>query len=322
MKGMTKFISAAAFCWLGSVGASAQVLEISGNPDSEILSSKSGFSITREDIERYIAENLPAEQAAAILRRPGIFKEMAESLYIIRAVAAEAKTREDFDTAQSDWARQMMSDRRNVAQYRIRYVESQMAGVDWDALAMETYKAEPERFQEPEQVHASHILVGLDERTEEEAIALAKELRERAAKGEDFGELAKEFSDDSSASRNAGDLGFFPRGQMVKPFEEVAFGMTKAGEISEPVKSRFGYHIIRYEGRKPAGKKPFDQAKNELILEAQAAMSSKIWQDKMIQMRSNTADFTIDAAALESLREEYVVPVDLGKAKADKTSAN
>ena len=83
---------------------------------------------------------------------------------------------------------------------------------------------------------ASHILVE-DEKT-------AKEIKEKLDKGEDFAELAKEYSKDSANAENGGNLGTFSKGQMVKEFEDAVFNL-KEGEISEPVKTQFGYHIIK-----------------------------------------------------------------------------
>jgi parvulin-like peptidyl-prolyl isomerase len=90
------------------------------------------------------------------------------------------------------------------------------------------------------QVRASHILV----KTEDKAKWIYKELQN----GKDFAKLAKEYSDCPSSAKG-GDLGFFGKGQMVKEFEDAAFSL-KEGEISKPVKTQFGYHLIRVTGRK------------------------------------------------------------------------
>ncbi len=85
-------------------------------------------------------------------------------------------------------------------------------------------------------IKCAHILV--EKQSESFAIA------ERLKKGEKFGKLAKEFSIDSGSAKKDGNLGYFTKGMMVKPFEEVAFKL-QIGEISEPVKTQFGYHIIK-----------------------------------------------------------------------------
>jgi foldase protein PrsA len=105
---------------------------------------------------------------------------------------------------------------------------------------------------EAEQVKASHILV--------EDEASAKEIEQKLADGADFAELAKEYSTDEGSKENGGELGFFPRGTMVTEFEDVAFSLP-INEISEPVKSDYGYHIIKVEEKKEAKEANFDDSK-------------------------------------------------------------
>lgn len=107
-------------------------------------------------------------------------------------------------------------------------------------------------FDNQTRVRASHILISFDNRTKEEALAIAEEVRQRALDGEEFSELAMEYSEDPSVSVNLGDLGFFPRGRMVEPFEDAAFNLS-VGEISEPVETSFGYHIIYKTGEEQPG---------------------------------------------------------------------
>ena len=105
-----------------------------------------------------------------------------------------------------------------------------------------------------EEFHARHILVATE--------AEAKEIQERLKKGEDFATVAKEKSKDPSAE--GGDLGFFGRGQMLKPFEDAAFQL-KEGEISNPVQTQFGWHIIKVEEKRTRPLPTFDQVKDTII---------------------------------------------------------
>ncbi|MGC8837598.1 MAG: peptidylprolyl isomerase [Anaerolineae bacterium] len=99
-----------------------------------------------------------------------------------------------------------------------------------------------------EQVHARHILVNNEE--------MARLVLNRLKAGDDFAAVAKEFSQDTSTKDQGGDLGWFPRGRMVPEFEEAAFSLP-VGEVSEPVKTQYGYHIIKVEERDP--NRPLDQ---------------------------------------------------------------
>jgi parvulin-like peptidyl-prolyl isomerase len=116
------------------------------------------------------------------------------------------------------------------------------------------YEANKSDYQEGESVTASHILV----KTEPEAKALLEELKG----GKDFAELAKEKSTGPSAPQG-GSLGSFGRGRMVPDFEKVAFAL-KAGEVSDPVKTRFGWHVIKVTEHTEGKQQDFEQAKEEI----------------------------------------------------------
>lgn len=123
-----------------------------------------------------------------------------------------------------------------------------------EAEVHEAYEANRAQLIQPEQVHARHILIKVasdaDEAATNEARAKIELALKEAKEGADFAGLARKYSQDSTASKG-GDLGFVPRGALVKPFEDAAFAM-KAGEISEIVRTRFGFHIIKLEARQEA----------------------------------------------------------------------
>ena len=127
------------------------------------------------------------------------------------------------------------------------------------------YEKRITQFQTPERVKASHILIQVGDRhTDEEALSLITTVKKKInAKGSNFGDLAREYSEGPSASQG-GDLGWFSRGQMVKPFEEAAFSLNKGEISSEPVKTQFGYHLIRVTDKAEAGRIPFKEAKERL----------------------------------------------------------
>jgi len=135
-----------------------------------------------------------------------------------------------------------------------------------DAESKAFYDAKPELFQQPEQVKASHILIKVSPEADDAQKSAARQkielVQQKAKKGDDFAELAKEYSEGPSNVRG-GDLGYFGRGQMVKPFEDVAFSM-KPNEISDIVETRFGYHLIKVYEIKPKKVLTYDEVKEKI----------------------------------------------------------
>ncbi|MCA0149589.1 peptidylprolyl isomerase [Rossellomorea vietnamensis] len=124
-----------------------------------------------------------------------------------------------------------------------------------DDQIKEYFEANKDTFAQKEQVEASHILVD-DEKT-------AQEVKKKLDDGGDFAELAKEYSTDTSNADSGGELGYFGKGEMVTEFDDKAFSMKK-GEISEPVKTEFGYHIIKVTGKKEAKEAVLADHKDEI----------------------------------------------------------
>jgi peptidyl-prolyl cis-trans isomerase D len=125
------------------------------------------------------------------------------------------------------------------------------------------YKQNLQQYQTPAQVRASHILLKLEGKDEKQVQALAEELAKKAKAGADFAALAKQYSEDDSNNMNGGDLDYFGRGRMVAEFEQAAFAM-KAGEISNPVKTAFGFHIIKVVDNKPDTTRPLAEVRAEI----------------------------------------------------------
>ena len=135
-----------------------------------------------------------------------------------------------------------------------------------DADAKDFYEKNQDKFKEDEQVRASHILVKVDEKADAAAKQKARAEIDGVLKqikaGGDFAKLAQEHSDDGSAAQG-GDLNYFGKGQMVGPFDKVAFEL-KPGQVSDVVTTQFGYHIIKVVDHKPGRTVPFEEAQAKI----------------------------------------------------------
>jgi peptidyl-prolyl cis-trans isomerase D len=160
------------------------------------------------------------------------------------------------------------------------------------------YTENMSKYNKPEEVKARHILVqGDDAKALEKAKALKAKVNTK-----NFAELAKKETDDKTGKDNGGDLGWFAAGRMVPEFEKVAFTMKK-GEISEPVKTQFGYHLIYVEDKKAADTKSLESVKHELAqIAIQKTKASDL--DKMLKTTADQVQASLaknDFAAVEAL---------------------
>ncbi|OSX53506.1 peptidylprolyl isomerase [Anoxybacillus ayderensis] len=165
--------------------------------------------------------------------------------------------------------------------------------------AMEDIKVSDEELKKyyneyKPKVKASHILVD-DEKT-------AKEIKAKLEKSEDFAKLAKEYSKDTGSAQNGGDLGWFGPGKMVEEFEKAAYAL-KVGEVSDPVKTQFGYHIIKVTDKEK--KKSFDEMKEEMEYEVKKSKldASKV-QSKLDKLMKEANVDIKDKSLKDALKSE------------------
>jgi peptidyl-prolyl cis-trans isomerase C len=182
-----------------------------------------------------------------------------------------------------------------LAYYKMRalrdaYYEKDIRDAVTDAQAKAVYEEQVAKLKPEMEVHARHILV----KTEQEAKDIIAQLK----KGADFTELAKKSSDGPSA-RSGGDLGYFSRGQMVKPFEDAAFALEK-GQISGPVKTEFGWHIIKVEDKRQRPLPTFDEVKEQLV----ASLIQNKLRGSVQDLRGSAKIEILDPAIKKAMEDE------------------
>ncbi|MBD3820804.1 MAG: SurA N-terminal domain-containing protein [Thiotrichales bacterium] len=161
------------------------------------------------------------------------------------------------------------------------------------------YQDNKDQFTEPEQRQASHILIRIDGKTSaEQALKKVQEIRKQIVAGADFAEMAKKYSQDPGSAKLGGDLGLFQQGMMVPAFDKAVFSM-KVNEISEPVKTNFGYHLIKLTKIEPKRTKSFAEVKADVETMYRKKQAEKEYfelQDKLNSISYEQPD-TLEPAA-------------------------
>ncbi len=253
----------------------------------DILVEGAGAQVTAEDVLSE-AQRMPEPARIAFFRKPQNVAEVASNLYMRRVLAAEA-IEAGFEKYPLVQAQLRIARDKVLSDARLAAIELKEAPKDeaMTQFAKAAYQAKPDRFMQPAQVQARHILV---KGTDAEARAKAEGLLAELKKGADFAALAKKSSDDPGSAANGGDLGFFGRGKMVKPFEDAAFALEQPGDLSPLVESPFGFHIIELTKKRPAAPQPFDEVEKQLKDEA-AKQSVKDVRDAVLQRLNETLQF-------------------------------
>ena len=218
------------------------------------------------------------------------FLKIASADLVDTVTVTEQQVR-DFYTDNTESFRIPERVRLHYISYAPEDFEAEAAASEEEVLDFYTARKE-ERFTEEKQVQARHILFSIADNASDERKAdtrsAAQEILERAREGEDFAALAEEYSQDTGTANNGGDLGFFGRGRMVKPFEEAAFDM-EVGQVSDLVETPFGFHIIKVEAIQPERIKPLEEVADTVAEALLEQKSRAIAEQRAREDRKNIA---------------------------------
>ena len=177
------------------------------------------------------------------------------------------------------------------------------------AEAREYFDGHKSEFEKPRRTRASHILIRVDVNADEEAKLAAKlkaeNLRQDLAEGADFAALAREHSDDPGSATEGGDLGYFSPGMMVSAFEEAAFAL-EPGEISQPVETPFGYHLIKVTDHQAAERPTFTEVRDEIVARLKEQRARELARDRTAAFRNALLAEAHVAAAADATGERLV----------------
>ena len=262
--------------------------------DARVIATYGRKRFTTADFAREV-ERLPPRsrsQLTNVERR----RQFVDNL-VLNDLLADAGAARGYDT-DPEITRQVDDLRRRLIVQRVmKDFQEPPEVTDADVKA---YYDQNRRLFSGAQIRASHILV----KDEELAKRLREQLRQDPSK---FEELAKTNSTDTATAARGGDLGFFGQGRMVAPFEQAAFALEKPDDISEVVKTPFGYHIIKLVDRKEGGDRPFDEVKERIRVNLLNQRRQEQTQKRIEDLRAK-ANVTVDAAALAAVQVPGAAP--------------
>ncbi len=287
-----------------------------GRGADEVLAENSYAKVTRSDYDAELLRLAPDLRAGFANNGKRVY-ELISRLLLTKSLAAQARSA-GLDKDPEVQRRVALEIDRMQAGLRVARIEEE-AGLAFDfrrpqleARARELYLANRDKYRIGEQVSASHILFDTKKHSPEEALRLALETRAKILAGADFNEMAKQVSEDPSALRNSGHLDYFDKAQMDPAFADAAFKLRNVGDVSEPVRSSFGYHLIRFEGRHPATMRPFDSVKESILADERAKFIDDQREAAFGPVKNDPAtkvnQTAIDALIINSAKDATTAP--------------
>ena len=250
-------------CFTWADAQEANVQDELGTSD-EILARAGEITLTQGEIDAAF-DRVPAGYRAAFIRDGGRVDQLISSMMQSKALAAAAREAQ-FDTRPLVQKRVAFAADKELAEAWLAQVVADAPEADYELLAKEYYLAHPEEFVSSVTLDVSHILVNKQDRSESAALELINSIRQQIVEDPSrFDDLVREHSDDPSAANNGGRFPAMRKGQMVREFERAAFALENPGDLSEPVATNYGYHIIRLNGKGGGEPLPFENVKRELV---------------------------------------------------------
>ena len=260
-----------------------------------LVRATAGLEVTSTDI---LSELLraPDNVRQSIMTRPEALQQLANNLIVRRILAAEGK-RDGLEKDPVVAASIEIARDRALSDARLARLDAQNQPTEAaiEAYARNLFQANSAQFEKPQEWRARHILI---DNTGAESLEKSKEILKLLRNGASFEELAKTHSTDKGSADRGGDLGFFGPGKMVRPFEDAVNALKAPGDLSEPVESQFGYHIIRLEERREKSKASYEEVREQLLGDARVAILN---ESRMQKVRSMTKEITFDLAVIDQL---------------------
>jgi len=290
--------------WLIAISAPA----VSASLPENVLLRNRWVELTRADYDEAIArmpQNIRADYPTSAKR----VESLLNQLLVSKTLAAQARLHGSAGEPGVATAERTQA----LAAAELRRVETQAAEAfdakkaEYEARARELYALDRQRYLEPEAARISDIAVALKNRSEEAALARAMEARARVMAGEDFAAVAREYSDDRVTRDKGGQLPFVTADKVEANYAKGIFALTRVGEISEPIKAKAAYHVVRLDERRPARVVPFEEVRDKILRDLR---NRYIEEQREARLRSIVADpdLQVNQALVDALVKPLFSP--------------
>ncbi len=290
-----KFDPRAARAMLAQAGMTPDIYEAEKTQELQVAQLSQGIEnsdfLTPSELGRiYALENEQRQVRYALL---------PADRYANTVKISDADVAAWYHSHQSDYLSQDAVDLQ-YAQLQLSSVAAEVTVAPADLQAY--YEKNKSRFSQPETRHAHHILITVadpkDPKSDAAALAKARQILADLRAGKDFGELARKYSADPGSAAKGGDLGWADRSVYVPAFADALFGMQQPGLYPQPVKTQYGYHIIRLDEIRPAQIQPLEQVRSQIEAEYQRSQASALFGDKQDQLQQALDNGSSDVAGL------------------------
>lgn len=277
--------------------------------ESEILATR-GKGVVTQDAFSARADKIPADVRLGTLRDRNRLRDVINTLLLRSQLAADAREA-GFDKEKIVQDRIELAIEAELADAWVQHYVETYPAADYLQLAREYYQLHQDEMMTPAEIDVSHILISTEEREAEEAFEIATSVYQQVQENPSvFDDLVLEYSEDPSAKSNKGKFKGVKKGDMVKAFEETAFALSE-GEISGPVKTMYGFHIIRLDAYHASEPMAFEEVKGQLLDREHEKHKQRITGKYLNELSS--LDVNMSQESLEELidrlfGEEYVDP--------------
>ncbi|MCX5799404.1 MAG: peptidylprolyl isomerase [Proteobacteria bacterium] len=259
--------------------------------DGKVLATIDNDKITLEEFNKEL-DRIPMNMKMLVATQSGkknyLDRLVVKKLLLKEAPKEKIESEKDFQAKLVDIREQLVIE--SLLKKKLS-IDSKLTDEDLKKY----YDTNKDTFKREKEINTRHILL----KTEEEA----KQVQGKLVKGEDFAELARQYSVDPNAKTTGGDIGFHPKGTLLPEYEAAAFKLSKVGQMSGIVKTQFGFHIIRLEGTRPLSYVPFEEVK-DFIRQKIAQEKQKEILEKYLEDLKKAAKITINEDLLKEEKQE------------------